>query len=234
MTLLRWIAGCAIAAGVATNSAAAEGDAKRGAAAYRACVSCHSLEPGLHLTGPSLDGLWGRRAASAADFPRYSAALRSQEFLWEETTLDAWLADPATFVPENYMSFRGIEDANTRKDLIAFLRKAMQPNGAKSVVAEGLIPAALARGQAPAPVASAGPAARVSTIRHCRNTFFVITADGTMHPIWETNLRLKVDSSASGPGEGMPVLVRSGMMGDRASIVFSDPKQVSATIKTIC
>ena len=29
-------------------------DAERGAKAYRACVACHSLEPGRHLTGPSL------------------------------------------------------------------------------------------------------------------------------------------------------------------------------------
>jgi cytochrome c len=48
------------------------------------------------------------------------------------------------------------------------------------------------------------------------------------------NLRLKVDSSAAGPKDGMPVLAAGGMMGDRASIVFSDPKQISAHIETKC
>jgi len=38
----------------ASAAIGAEGDAKRGAAVYRACGACHSLEPGLHLTGPSL------------------------------------------------------------------------------------------------------------------------------------------------------------------------------------
>ena len=35
----------------------AAGDAKRGAQVYRACVACHALEPGLHLSGPSLADL---------------------------------------------------------------------------------------------------------------------------------------------------------------------------------
>ena len=219
---------------VLAGFAHAEGDAKRGAAAYRACAACHSLEPGLQLTGPSLADLWGKKAASVTEYPRYSKALRAQDFFWDETTLDAWLADPHSFVPDNYMVFRGIDDAATRKDLIAFLQRAMAPDGAKSVVAEGLVPATMARGQAPEPVESAGAGARVTGIRHCQHTYFIATANGTVRPIWEMNLRLKVDSSASGPGEGMPVLVGGGMMGDRASVVFSDPKQISAFIQKTC
>ncbi len=38
--------------------------------------------PNLHLTGPSLDGLWGKKAASVTDFVRYSSALKEQGFLW--------------------------------------------------------------------------------------------------------------------------------------------------------
>src|SRR3990172_5491292 len=79
-------------------AAAYDGDMRRGASVYRACVACHSLEPGLHLTGPSLAGSWGKKVASAADFPRYSKALKSQEFSWDEITLNAWIADPAAFV----------------------------------------------------------------------------------------------------------------------------------------
>jgi cytochrome c len=232
--MLRWVASIIATVYMAVGPAGAEADVKRGAAGYRACASCHSLEPGVHLTGPSLDALWGRRVASALDFPRYSAALRSQAFYWDATTLDAWLADPSAFVPDNYMAFPGIADAGARKDLVAFLQRAMQPGGGKAVVTEGLIPAALAQGQVPPSLSSAGDAARVTAIRHCHNTFFVVTADGAMRPIWETNLRLKVDTSANGPGHGRPVLVGSGMMGDRASIVFSDPKQISALIKTKC
>jgi cytochrome c len=36
--------------------ALAEGDTQRGAEVDRACVACHSLEPGVHLTGPGQSG----------------------------------------------------------------------------------------------------------------------------------------------------------------------------------
>src|SRR3546814_2981403 len=62
-----------------TAAAAAEGDPKRGAEVYRACVACHALEPDLHLSGPSLDGFWGRQAGTAESFGRYSAGLKRSE-----------------------------------------------------------------------------------------------------------------------------------------------------------
>jgi cytochrome c len=214
--------------------ARADGDARRGAVIYRGCAACHSLEPGLHLTGPSLADLWGKKAASVMGFPRYSAALKAQDFLWEESTLDAWLRDPQGFVPGNQMTFRGIENGKAREDLVAFLRMAMGPNGSKTVVASGLIPARLARGQAPEPLSDVGPAQQVIAIRHCQNTFFVVTADGKEHAIWEMNLRLKVDSAGTGPKGGKPVLASAGMQGDRASVIFSDPAQISSLIERKC
>jgi cytochrome c len=53
-------------------SASAEGDLKRGGNAYRACIACHALEPGLHLSGPSLADILGRTAGTAQDYGRYS------------------------------------------------------------------------------------------------------------------------------------------------------------------
>lgn len=228
------VAGTVILVSAALSSASADGDAKRGAAVYRACVACHSLEPGLHLTGPSLAGLWGKKAASVGDFPRYSKALKFQEFIWDETSLNAWVANPDAFVKDNLMTFRGIKDDKARADLIAFLRLALGPDGAKSVVAKGLLPEQMARGQAPEALDRAGPEEQVASVRHCRNTFFVVTADGAERPFWEMNLRLKVDSSATGPKGGKPVLTQSGMQGDRASLVFSDPAQISAFVQSKC
>lgn len=228
------VAGVVVLISAAFGSANAEGDAKRGASVYRACVACHSLEPSLHLTGPSLAGLWGKKAASVQDFPRYSKALKAREFAWDETTLYAWVADPAAFVKDNFMTFRGIKDDTARRDLVAFLRLALAPDGGKAVVAKGLIPEQMARGQAPESLDHAGPDEQVAAVRHCRNTFFVVTADGTERPFWEMNLRLKVDSSATGPKGGKPVLTPSGMQGDRASLVFSDPAQISAFVQSKC
>lgn len=218
----------------ALGAAHAQGDAKRGAEVFGACVACHSLEPGLNLTGPSLAGLWGKKVASVADFVRYSDALKQQGFIWDEVSLNAWLTDPKAFVPGTSMPFRGIDDEKVRGDLIAFLKIAMAPDGVKSVVAQGLVDAETARGQAPPPLETAGPEFRVTAIRHCHNTFFVDTADGKKRPFWEMNLRLKIDSSASGPKGGKPVLLRSGMQGDRASIIFSDSSEIGNLIEKKC
>lgn len=228
----------AIVAGVLTsaalNRAHADGNPQRGAMIYGACAACHSLEPSLHLTGPSLAGLWGKKPASVADFPRYSSALKMKhDFVWDEVSLNAWLADPKAFVPGTYMTFRGIQDDKQRSDLIAFLKLAMAPNGTKSVITQQLIPAEEARGQAPEPLENAGPEARVTAVRHCHNTFFVSTADGKKRPFWELNLRLKVDSGSTGP-KGKPVLLPAGMQGDRASLVFSDPAEIGRSIEEKC
>ena len=226
--------GVALLICTAALPAAADGDAKRGASVYRACAACHSLELGMHLTGPSLAGLWGKKAASIADFPRYSKALKAQAFIWDNTTLDALVADPEAFVKDNYMTFRGIKEGRVRADLIAFLRIALVPGGATSVVAKGLLPEQSARGQTPEPLGQAPPSAQVTALRHCQSSYFVVTADGVERPFWEQNLRLKIDSGPTGPKGDNPVLVQSGMQGDRASLVFSTPAQLSAFLKNKC
>jgi len=228
------IAGAVALASAVSGPAHAQGSPQRGAMVYRACTACHSLEPGMHLTGPSLADLWNKKAAAVADFPRYSRALKAQEFLWDETTLNAWLANPAGFVAGNQMTFRGIEDDKTRQDLIAFLRLAMAPGGAKAVVAQRLVPETLARGQTPDDLSKAGPAEQVTAVRYCQSSYFVTTADGQEHSFWALNLRLKIDSSALGPKDGKPVLTGSGMQGDRASLVFSDPAQIGAFLQSKC
>src|SRR5260370_5943401 len=92
------------------NPAHADGNPQRGARLYGACAACHSLEPNLHLTGPGLAGLWGKKAASVSEFPRYSAALNERYFIWDEVSLYAWLAHPSAFVSATYMTLRGIRD----------------------------------------------------------------------------------------------------------------------------
>src|SRR5216684_680639 len=228
------VVSAALVISVAFTAARADGDPKHGAKIYGSCAACHSLEPNLHLTGPSLDGLWGKKAASAENFARYSSALKEQGFLWDEVSLNAWLTDPKAFVPGTYMTFRGIEDKKVRGDLIAFLKVAMAPGGATTAVAQGLINAEMARGQAPEPLATAGSEDQVTGVRHCHNSFFVATADGKQRAFWEMNLRLRIDSSANGPKRGKPMLVPGGMQGDRASIVFSDLEEIGRLVEKKC
>lgn len=75
---------------------------------------------------------------------------------------------------------------------------------------------------------------QVASIQHCADTYTITTADGKTNKIWEFNLRLKTDSSADGPFPGKPVVVGAGMRGDRASVIFASPVEISAAIKESC
>jgi cytochrome c len=214
--------------------ARAKDNPKHGGEVYRACSACHSLQPGVHLSGPSLADLWGKKSGTVEGFLRYSKALKAQNITWDENTLNAWLADPEAMVPANYMTFRGVRSDRDRGDLIAFLKLALVPGGANAVIAKGLITADTAEGQVPEPLGSAGPQQQVSELRHCGDTYFVTTADGTETPYWEMNVRLKTDTSNRGPPSGKPIIVHAGMMGDRVSIIFADPAEIAATVKSKC
>jgi cytochrome c len=102
-------------------SAPAAGDADAGRALYQArCTACHSLD--YNGVGPAHRGVFGRAAAQAPGFA-YSDALKSAFKVWNEDSLDRWLADPEKFAPGQRMGF-SVPDAKDRSDLIAFLKQA--------------------------------------------------------------------------------------------------------------
>lgn len=209
---------------LAAGPAVAAGDAARGAFTFRQCLACHALEPERHMTGPSLAGIWGRKAGSMEDFLRYSDALKRSGIVWSEKTLDAWLRDPAAMVPGNYMSYAGVPDTRARTDLIAYLRRVAEEKDARPAKPRGRLPS----------LKDAPRTARIAAIRHCRDTYFVTNAAGDTVPYWEFNLRFKTDSTATGPAPGQPVMVGSGMQGDRAQVVFSSPAEISSFVREQC
>jgi hypothetical protein len=75
---------------------------------------------------------------------------------------------------------------------------------------------------------------RVKSITYCRDTFTVTTEDGKSRDFWERNLRFKTDSSDEGPDKNSPAILAAGMMGDRASIVFAAPDEISRFITPHC
>jgi cytochrome c len=223
-----------LALGSAAKAQEPEGLVEKGAAAYRLCAACHSLMPGIHLSGPSLAEVWGKRAATNAGFRRYTEALKKADIVWDENTLNAWLADPQAMVPGTTMTARGIGQNETRANLIAFLRLALGPGGVERVVKDGLISAAMAEGQRPPDLSTVGANQRIKEIRHCRDTYYITTADGAQFPFWELNVRLKTDSSLRGPKAGEPVLMRSGMAGDRVSVVFASLAEIARIVGDKC
>ena len=211
--------------------ALAAGDAKRGAQLFRQCMACHSTEEGEHMTGPSLAHIWGRKSGTVEGFMRYSDALKKANVTWNEATLDKWLADPEHFIPGTSMTFQGLKQPRDRQDVAAYL-KAVAENTAPQAERGDKGMMEMRGGKADLRKAPAG--AQVKSLSHCGDTYTVETADGKKNKVWEFNLRLKTDSSKLGPLPGNPVIVGAGMQGDRASIVFASPKEISGFIKQSC
>jgi cytochrome c len=113
----------AVALLVAAGAARADGDAARGEKHFEECATCHTLERGVNNVGPSLAGLFGRKAGEIADF-RYSPAIKKSGITWTPQALDNFIADPQKAVPGNRMPYAGLPDAAARADLIAYLQQA--------------------------------------------------------------------------------------------------------------
>jgi cytochrome c len=191
-----------------------------GRRSFRACAACHTLAPGRHMTGPSLAGVLGRKAGRVQDFPRYSPAMRAADLVWDAATLDKFIADPQSVVRGTSMIFPGLEDANERAAIIGYLRAA----GQSSPPAKPLLPS----------LKDIAPRLLVTAIRLCGDTYHVTTGDGATRLFWEFNLRFKTNSSPEGPHAGKPAILRAGMMGDRATVVFASPAEIGAFIQIRC
>lgn len=112
-----------LALGVLSSTPVMAADAERGRALFEKCAGCHQVGDGARAAvGPPLTGIVGRPAAST-DFSHSPvlAAAGGAGLVWDEAALDALLIDPSGVVPGTRMRTKGVEAAEDRADLIAFL-----------------------------------------------------------------------------------------------------------------
>ena len=102
-------------------AACAAANPQHGEEVYGRCLACHAL--GYDRVGPRHCGLFGRRAGSVPGFA-YTDAMKKSKLVWDEKTLDRFLANPMKVVPGTAMTYEGVTDAKDRADLIAYLRQA--------------------------------------------------------------------------------------------------------------
>jgi cytochrome c len=106
---------------VAAADAAAEPGGTVAPASFAACKACHAVQAGKHGIGPSLAGVHGTKAGSAAGYS-YSVANRASGVTWDDATLDAYLTAPAKAMPGTKMTYAGMADPAKRKELIDYLK----------------------------------------------------------------------------------------------------------------
>ena len=101
----------------------AAGDAAKGEVQFGPCTACHTIiEGGADLTGPNLFGVAGREAGQNSKSFAYSPALKSSEIVWTDEKLDLWIKSPGALVPGAKMEFVGISRAETRANIIAYMK----------------------------------------------------------------------------------------------------------------
>ncbi len=101
------------------------GDPERGAELFKSCKACHQIGEGArNRVGPPLNEMFGRRAGTVEGY-RYSKAMQRMSadgLVWTFETLDAFIENPKQMVSRTKMSYRGMQDARDRADLLAYIR----------------------------------------------------------------------------------------------------------------
>jgi cytochrome c len=118
--LTQWAHGASLIATSGVGQAASDGDAARGKDVFeKRCTGCHAMAQDRE--GPRLQGVYGRVSGTVAGFP-YSDALKKAHVVWDDGSLEKWLADPDAFLPGNNMDFL-VTKPQERKDLIAYFKQ---------------------------------------------------------------------------------------------------------------
>lgn len=108
----------AASVGAAAAQSAADGEHE-----FAVCRACHQVgDTAENMLGPQLNGLDGRKAGSAADYP-YSEAMKNSGITWNEASFKQYIADPQAMVKGTKMPFAGLKDEKKVADLWAFLRQ---------------------------------------------------------------------------------------------------------------
>ncbi len=106
------------------SPALAAGDPAQGEKVFNRCKACHAVEAGKNKIGPSLAGMFGRKAGNAGGFTKYSDAMKASNVVWDDGTVAAFLADPKGMMPGTKMVFAGLKKDDDIANVIAYLKQA--------------------------------------------------------------------------------------------------------------
>ena len=94
----------------------------RGSRLSGPCWACHDFYGTQNKIAPHLSGLYGRQAG-VSSFRGYSEALRLSQIVWDDQTLDRFLADPQRLVPGTTMVSPGLASAGDRAALRFYMKQ---------------------------------------------------------------------------------------------------------------
>ena len=97
-------------------------DLEAGKKAFIKCQVCHTVKKDISKIGPSLHGVFGRKAGTLASFTAYSEPMKASGIVWDEKIIAEFLKSPLTYVPKTKMLFLGFKDDTKIANLLAYLK----------------------------------------------------------------------------------------------------------------
>ncbi len=116
------LSAAALANSASAQMAAPEASAPDGAKLFKnQCAACHTIHASdPKRQGPTLEGVYGRKAGSVADY-HYSAGFEKADWNWDEAHLDPWLTNPQAVIPGAIMPYKQAKP-EVRKAIIDYLK----------------------------------------------------------------------------------------------------------------
>jgi len=100
----------------------ATADVAKGEQVFKKCASCHTIAQGAaNGIGPNLYKVVGEGIGVGAGGFAFSDALKAVGGSWDFDKLNQWLTSPKKFANGTKMTFAGLEKAEDRANVIAYL-----------------------------------------------------------------------------------------------------------------
>jgi len=113
--------GAAALVAIVAWPALADGDVAAGKKIYaKKCKVCHSVKAGQNKMGPSMAGIFGKKAGST-NFRKYKG-LKGSDIVWNQENLDKFLADPKKFLGKKTSMNSRLKGAKKRAAVIEYLK----------------------------------------------------------------------------------------------------------------
>ncbi len=111
------------AAGAAAPAVALVGDPAKGADIFKRCGACHTInQGGANGIGPNLYHVYGDDVGKGRGGYAFSDGVAHKGGKWDAAALDKWLTSPRDDIAGTKMTFAGLDSAQDRADVIAYLK----------------------------------------------------------------------------------------------------------------
>ncbi|MCK5166606.1 MAG: c-type cytochrome [Rhodospirillaceae bacterium] len=85
------------------------------------CKACHAIKAGKNKSGPSLAGIFGKKAGEVKGYKKYKG-LKGSSLVWDEKNLDGWLKNPKKFIGKSTSMSAKLKKEDDRKAIIEYLK----------------------------------------------------------------------------------------------------------------